>query len=425
MTETEHEDIDWKAWEVDDLPESFADDLLDVLGVPDVPDPIGPIGPSGPSGDGPPVDDAEVVTAPVSPPTHAPRTWGIAVAAGALAAAAAVALWVATRPEKPTLGDEAVAAYEGVGVTEEGESAKWRWLSASDRSAVAEQTAGRVRWDAERGVPLTVQTPAGRVATTRAAFSLEILQMSESKLPLFAGTAVAGTVAAVVYMHAGSAELSNAEGTAHAAAPRTAAMTDDSAPRSLSASTAAPKVAVQSVIETPKIDWEKAKAGIEAALHRRHPEVAAPPAADDSPVERDREDGSFGTLSKEYIRDTVTEDVVPLVKECYDNLLSRDPEISGRMVLEFTIMGDESVGGIVDAMDFGEDSEIQDEDFRECLSETMMSTVFEPPEGGGKVVVHYPFVFAADVDEAMKHTPGNDAPMSGDPASPDPVEESP
>ena len=385
MTETEHDDIDWQAWEVDDLPASFADDVLDAIDR------------------GTPRDDAQIVTLPVSSPVPSRRGWAIAVVGGALAAAAAVALWVATRPDPVEDGATEVAAFTGVGVADEDESATWRWLSTSERSAVAEQTAGRVRWDAERGVSLTVQTPAGRVVTSRAAFSLEVLQMSKSKLPLIAGTAVAGTVAAVVYMHSGSAELSNAEGTAEVAAPRQAVMSDASAPHSMSESSVAPKVAVQSVLGTPKpkIDWQAAKVGIEAALHRRHPEPTPPRAADDAPVERNDDGESFGTLPKEYIRATVQEQVVPLVRECYENLLEREPELSGRMVLQFTIMGDESVGGIVDEMDFGVDSEISDLDFRECVSETMMSTVFDPPEGGGKVVVTYPFIFAAD-DEAVE-----------------------
>ncbi len=400
MTETEHDDIEWQAWEVDDLPESFADDVLDAIDR------------------GGPLDEAERLVPAASGPPPARRGWAIAVVGGALAAAAAVALWVATRPDP--LGDEAaqVAAFDGVGVTDEDELATWRWVSTSERAAVAEQTAGRVRWDADRGVPLTVQTPAGRVVTSRAAFSLEVLQMSKSKLPLIAGTAVAGTVAAVVYMHSGSAELSNAKGSADVAAPGSAVMSDESAPHSLSESTVAPKVAVQSVLQTPKpkIDWQAAKVGIEAALHRRHPEPI-PPAADDAPVARDYEGESLGSLPKEYIRDTVQEQVVPLVKECYQDLLEREPDLSGRMVLQFAIMGDESVGGIVDEMEFGADSEIQDLDFRECVSETMMSTVFDPPQGGGKVMVTYPFIFAADYEEALEHTPGNDAPVSGDPAT--------
>lgn len=98
-------------------------------------------------------------------------------------------------------------------------------------------------------------------------------------------------------------------------------------------------------------------------------------------------------------------DVLPLVKECYDDLLDRLPGTNGRMELKFTIMGDESVGGIVDEMDFGEGSEIRDADFRECLSETMMSTVFAAPEGGGRVHVLYPFLFAVDPEAAAEHFP--------------------
>jgi len=69
-------------------------------------------------------------------------------------------------------------------------------------------------------------------------------------------------------------------------------------------------------------------------------------------------------------------------------------------------MGDESVGGIVDELTFAEDSDIEDEAFRECVGQSMMSTVFDPPEGGGKVVVTYPFKFTSS---------GNDEPPAEQP----------
>ena len=371
------DDIDWQAWEVDDLPESFADDVLDAIDA------------------GAPADDEVAVVIPTQV-AQAPRrrAWLVVAATTMAAAAAAALLWWGAQPSEVAPETPAVASFDGVGVTAEDETAAWRWLSTSRRSAVAEQSKGRVRWDAQRGVPLTVQTPAGRVSTNRADFTLEVLDMSISKTQLIAGAAVAGTVATLLYLHAGQAELSNDEGTLIAEAPRRAVMTDEKAPHFMSESSAAPKVAKNEAVEKKApVDWKAAKVGIQRALEKRE---AAPPPSNTKPDHGDRDHAPEGALSKEYIRDTVREEVVPLVRECYNNLLENDPDIAGRMVLQFAIMGDESVGGIVDEMEFGEDSEIQDEDFRECVSESMMSTVFDPPEGGGKVVVTYPFAFTPE-----------------------------
>lgn len=151
-----------------------------------------------------------------------------------------------------------------------------------------------------------------------------------------------------------------------------------------------------------RVAWSRAREQIGEALERRasSPAGKAPSrdeGSDDAPPQ--------GTLSKEYIRERVHEDVLPLVKECYDNLLEAKPSTGGRMVLKFAIMGDESVGGIVDGVELAEESEIEDADFRECLTESTMSAVFDPPEGGGRVEITYPFVFEVEPD-AEAPTPG-------------------
>jgi hypothetical protein len=108
----------------------------------------------------------------------------------------------------------------------------------------------------------------------------------------------------------------------------------------------------------------------------------------------DEADGApLGSLNKDYIRTTVVDDVVPLVRECYEHLLERDETTRGRVVMSFDILGDESVGGIVDGVEFLEETDLTDEGFGECVRESMASAVFEPPEGGGIVRVTYPFVF--------------------------------
>ena len=59
-----------------------------------------------------------------------------------------------------------------------------------------------------------------------------------------------------------------------------------------------------------------------------------------------------------------------------------------------SIVGDEDIGGVVDEVALGEDSEIKHPELLECLRESMYSVTFEPPEGYGTVRVTYPIVFA-------------------------------
>lgn len=135
------------------------------------------------------------------------------------------------------------------------------------------------------------------------------------------------------------------------------------------------------------------RARIERALRLREeakaeppPEAPAAPATATSPL-------PAGALPKEYIRQAVRDDLVPLARECYGNMLELDPKYSGRMVIEFDIMGDEDVGGIVDAVAMAPDNELTDPQFVECMSESLMTVEFEPPTAGGVVHVTYPMIF--------------------------------
>jgi len=102
-----------------------------------------------------------------------------------------------------------------------------------------------------------------------------------------------------------------------------------------------------------------------------------------------------GSLSKEYIQQQVRE-IVPLVKECYEMALQDSPELSGDLKVRFTIAGDEDYGGlVVDSQVLNESSLAGQADLVECVRETMYAIRLDAPEGGGQVVVNYPFRFAS------------------------------
>lgn len=190
-------------------------------------------------------------------------------------------------------------------------------------------------------------------------------------------------------VHAGQVAEATPTAPAQAPAPMRSSDAGPTSPREADARTTAEPPPVEHR-DRDHAKWSQARDEIRSALERRH---SSPASAAPQPEAEPQ-----GTLTKEYIRERVREDVLPLVKECYDNLLEQQPKSGGRMVLKFAIMGDEDVGGIVDGVELAEESEIQDADFRECLTESTMSAVFDPPEGGGRVEITYPFVFTSSAD---------------------------
>jgi len=104
------------------------------------------------------------------------------------------------------------------------------------------------------------------------------------------------------------------------------------------------------------------------------------------------------TLEKEYIRASVRA-LIPLIVECYEQGLARDPTLGGSIIVDFTIEGEPGVGGVVgeSAID-AQGSTLTDPEVRECVQETMFGIEIDPPAGGGVVQVRYPFEFRAADD---------------------------
>ena len=105
------------------------------------------------------------------------------------------------------------------------------------------------------------------------------------------------------------------------------------------------------------------------------------------------------SIKPEYIQQRVREDFFPLAKGCYEDMLKLHPKATGKVALHFTIVGDESVGGIVEAVNVGDESTLRDDEFDTCMTESMMSMSFPPPKGGGVVTVVYPIDFSPGDDE--------------------------
>lgn len=100
-----------------------------------------------------------------------------------------------------------------------------------------------------------------------------------------------------------------------------------------------------------------------------------------------------GKLSRDYIKGALGE-ITPLIKECYHNALASNPGLGGRIVVQFEIVGDSELGGLVAESKIDpERSQVTSPGLEECVRETMYALELKAPEGGGKVKVSMPYTF--------------------------------
>jgi len=126
------------------------------------------------------------------------------------------------------------------------------------------------------------------------------------------------------------------------------------------------------------------------ALRQAHAlEPETPGAAVPTPEQR----AKLPQLDPQYIQEAIREQLVPVAVECYESALEDEPELAGQLLVEFTIVGAEEVGGIVEDALIQDDSTLDNAFVRECIRESVMAVSFEPPEAGGEIKVVYPINF--------------------------------
>jgi biopolymer transport protein ExbD len=94
-----------------------------------------------------------------------------------------------------------------------------------------------------------------------------------------------------------------------------------------------------------------------------------------------------GSLDKEIIR-VVIRQHIGAVKACYERALAADATLSGRLQARFTI----TATGLVDR-DVAVEGPAELTAVGDCLANTIRTWRFPAPEGGGVVIVSYPFSF--------------------------------
>jgi hypothetical protein len=109
-----------------------------------------------------------------------------------------------------------------------------------------------------------------------------------------------------------------------------------------------------------------------------------------------RESPKLARLPAKYIREAVNE-IIPLLKECYEMELVERGKVSGKVVLGFDLIADDEHGGLVEEVRI-EETELSKDDsvsFTECLRESVYALRLNAPEWGGRTTVRYPLVFRA------------------------------
>lgn len=96
-----------------------------------------------------------------------------------------------------------------------------------------------------------------------------------------------------------------------------------------------------------------------------------------------------GSLSKEVIRRIVHRHINE-VKFCYERQLSKRPDLSGRVAVKFIISGTGAVQMAAVAS-----STLGDPTVENCIASAVRRWTFPQPEGGGIVIVTYPFQLTA------------------------------
>lgn len=126
--------------------------------------------------------------------------------------------------------------------------------------------------------------------------------------------------------------------------------------------------------------------------------VGVAPVVDATPTE----------LTKDEIRTGVRE-VVPLLAECFDAELERDPSLGMmKVIASLTVDSAADVGTVVTVGELTIEGPLaKSAEFHDCMSATLESVVLPPFGDGGQATITYPFTFAPTDDAAagMPATP--------------------
>jgi hypothetical protein len=302
---------------------------------------------------------------------------------------------------------EEIAAIDG----DKASTVRWRLKRGMDdlRSQLDSEHGDRKAWIVVlQPLTGTFAPPAagavGGASTTAAVAAKGVAAMKIVKIGVVVGGIVGITVATAAYVSSSSEAVVSADSNAGAEVGIATSNADRSG-----------------VLANAPADEPSTRAGVEdrraqllgaitvarnKRLARERAELEAPVADDNQPSSKLkaplgaglRSGDDLGELDKEYIQQQMRDTVVPLLKECYDGARLDNEELGGQLNLEFAIVGEEEIGGLVETSTIEPGSStIDDPVFLECVRESVYAMQLEaPPAGGGRVVVRYPLKFSPE-----------------------------
>lgn len=90
------------------------------------------------------------------------------------------------------------------------------------------------------------------------------------------------------------------------------------------------------------------------------------------------------TGTREYLTEVMNDDLMPLADECIMLARETEPELAGMLVLDFEILADEDIGGVVESVAPGQGNEVPNAELIECMRESILATTLPRPEQGGR-----------------------------------------
>ena len=116
-------------------------------------------------------------------------------------------------------------------------------------------------------------------------------------------------------------------------------------------------------------------------------EQAAQPGAPPYRGNREANDiGEFGKFAAQAIR----EDFIPMARACAKDLAARQPDAGGTVRVAFELLGDKSIGGVVNSSEVdGDKSTLHDDKFETCIRESMYGVYFDPPPANARATLNF------------------------------------
>jgi len=284
-------------------------------------------------------------------------------------------------------------------------------LSAAEIARRTDTPAGTVRWRVKQGLELLRVALDRDSGGERTVWHVALVPLSAAAETAPAGGFLAG-VFAMKMMTKLLAGMLLVGGIAIVAVVATRAdQPNDAAPERAMASQHQPRARAAAPALTPSAEPTPAD-----ALPRRLPSVEARERlerdiarARTKRLARERADavrqptskpgtpaGERPDFDKDYIHGQM-QDLLPLIKECYEMALEIDPALGGKIVLDFNIVGEPDVGGVVESSEIDDElSTLKHPAMAECVRETVYALEVEPPPTGGSVRVRFPFTFSSD-----------------------------